>query len=158
MQKSSFDPMKFGSQNDLKLALTELKMMEKSNGRINKSDFSAVSQKYMFPIDFLEKGLKGFSYPEDLLISKSKWFAILYSWIVKDEERSLNLFRLQFAYIRARYVATFAIVYSIAVSVCIDFILPFFFQIDPLQRLLGVILPFIFFYYSSGSRFWIIPK
>jgi len=143
MEKISFDAMKFGSESDLKIALTELKLIEKSNGRISENDFLSVSQKYLFPIDFLKKGLKGFSYPHDWLISKSKWFAILYSWIVKDKERSLNLFRLQFAYIRARIIAMYVIVILTMALFYVDFTLPFFFRIDLLQRLLGEIFPFV---------------
>jgi predicted nucleic acid-binding protein len=143
MEKISFDPMKFGSENDLKVALTELRLMAKSNGHISENDFLSVSQKYLFPIDFLKKGLEGFSYPEDWLISKSKWFAVLYSWIVKDKERSLDLFRLQFAYIRAGYIAMSVITVLFMALIYTDFTLPLFFHIDMLQRLLGEIFPFV---------------
>jgi hypothetical protein len=155
MEKISFDPMKFGSENDLRVALTELRLIAKSNGHISENDFLSVSQKYLFPIDFLKKGLEGFSYPEDWLISKSKWFAVLYSWIVKDKEHSLDLFRLQFAYIRARYIATVVITVLLMALVYTDFTLPLFFQIDMLQRLLGEIFPFVLSIVALGIGFGI---
>lgn len=149
MEEISFDAMRFGSESDLKIALTELKWIEKSNGRISENDFLSVSQKYLFPIEYLKKGLEGFSH-QDWLISKSKWFTILYSWVVKDKERSLNLFRLQFAYIRAQFIAMWVIGFSIAALLYVDYILPFFVHIDLLQRLYGEILPFVFFIVSLG--------
>lgn len=147
--------MKFGSESDLRIALTELRLIEKSNGRVSENDFLSVSQKYLFPIDFLKKGLEGFSYPQDWQISKSKWFAILFSWIARDKEQSLNLYRLQFAYIRARSVATYAVGFSIAALFYVDFTLPFFVHIDLLQRLLGEIIPFVLFIVSLGVGVWI---
>jgi hypothetical protein len=155
MQKPSLDPMKFGSQNDLQIALTELRVIEKSKGRLSQSDFLSVSQKYMFPIDFLKQGLKGFSYPEDWLISTSKWFTILYSWMVKDKERSSNLFRLQFAYVFGGWVATVAIVVSIVALVYVEGTLPYFFHIDLFHNFLEVALPFVFFIVSLGAGFGI---
>jgi hypothetical protein len=150
MEEISFDAMRFGSENDLKIALTELKWTEKSNGHISENDFLLVSQKYLFPIDFLKKGLEGFSYPQDSLISKSRWFTILFSWTVRDRDCSLDLFRLQFAYVRARSIATYAVGFSIVALFYVDYILPFFVHIDSLQRLYGEILPFVFFIVSLG--------
>jgi|SRR5271157_2538402 len=155
MEKLSFDPMKFGSESDLRVALTELRLIEKSIGRISENDFLSVSQKYLFPIDFLKKGLEGFSYPQDWQISKSKWFAILFSWIVKDKEKSLNLFRLQFAYVRARSLATYFVGFSIVALFYVDYTLPVFVHVDLLQRLLGEIIPFVLFIVSFGAGFWI---
>jgi len=79
----SFDPMKFGSENDLKTALTELRWRKSTKGKLMKIDFRTVSEKYRFPIGFLKKGLTGLSYPEDWLISKSKWFPIIYNWVAR---------------------------------------------------------------------------
>jgi len=99
----SFDAMKFGSENELRIALTELRWIKRNKGRVTNSDFKIISEKYRFPIDFLKKGFRGFSYPEDYLISKSKWFPILYSWVVQDRQHFINLSKLKIDYIRTRY-------------------------------------------------------
>jgi hypothetical protein len=155
LEKISLDPMKFGSRNELSIALTELESIEKLNGHISENDFLSVSQKYLFPIDFLKKGLEGFSYPQDLLISQSKWFTVLFSWIVKEKERSLQLFRLQFAHVRAKYFAIYIILFLIAMSIYADSTLQLFLHIDLLQTLLGVIFPFALTIISFIFGFWI---
>ena len=143
MERISFEPMKFGNENELKIALTELRWIKKTRGKLRNSDFKIISEKYRFPVDFLKKGLRGFSYPEDWLISKSKWFPILYGWVVRDKQYSINLFKLQFDYLRIRFNSIRFLVILIAGFLYIDFILQALFELDLLQRLSLVILPFI---------------
>ena len=101
----SFNPMSFGNERELDIALTELQWIKKNKGKLKNSDFQTVSEKYCFPIDFLKKGISGFSYPDDFLVSKSKWFPILYSWVVLDNQYSINLYKLQFSYLRTKFIA-----------------------------------------------------
>lgn len=101
----SFDPMNFGNERELDIALTELRWIKKNKGKLKNSDFQTVSEKYCFPIDFLKKGISGFSYPEDFLVSKSKWFPVLYSWVAQDKQHSINLYKMQFSYLRTKFLA-----------------------------------------------------
>jgi hypothetical protein len=132
----------------LNIALTELRWIKKNRGKLTNSNFKTVSEKYKFPIDFLKKGIRGFSYPEDFLISKSKWFPILYSWVVRDRQYSINLFRLQFDYYRRKIRSILFLGILPAVFFYVDSTLQMFFKLDLLQRISLVLLPFIFFYIS----------
>lgn len=160
MMPPSFDPMKFGLENDLKIALTELRWIRKTRGKLKNSDFNTVSVKYEFPVDFLKRGLKGFSYPEDFLISKSKWFPILYSWLVRDQWYSINLFRLQFDYYRTKFRSILFLGILPALFFYADSTLQMLFKLYLLQRISLVLLPFIFFYISLciGLRNYIGSK
>lgn len=99
----SFNALKFGSEEDFRLAITELKWMKDSFGKVTDRDFEEISSKYDFPTDFLKHGFKGLKFPDDYRISKSKWFPILYSWVVQNRETSNKLFRLQIDYKRAKF-------------------------------------------------------
>ena len=144
----SFDAMKFGSERDLRIALTELKWMKRTKGKLIESDFETVSDKYKFPIDYLKKGLKGFSYPEDYLISKSGWFPILYSWIVHRRELGLNLFKFQIGYVQTlfRFSVFLAILGSILFQ--LGYTLQNLLDLDWFRLLSVIILPFAFFFIS----------
>jgi len=72
--------MKFGTEKEFQIALTELKWIEKAKGRLTKSDFEITAQKYNFPADFLKEGLSGLQFPRDYMISQSKWFPVVYVW------------------------------------------------------------------------------
>nr|MDO8133333.1 hypothetical protein [Candidatus Njordarchaeum guaymaensis] len=76
----SLEPMKFGTEKEFEIALTELRWIEKVRGNLSESDFQIVAQKYSFPADFLREGLKGLQFPRDYIISQSRWFPILYVW------------------------------------------------------------------------------
>jgi hypothetical protein len=90
-------PLEFGSQSNFIKALTELRWINKNYGKITQDDFEQVSKKYKLPIDFLEKGLSGISM-EDLMVGKSKWFPIIYSWRVREKEYALKLCKFEFDY------------------------------------------------------------
>jgi len=45
LEQVSLDPMKFGSENDLKIALTELRWIKKTKGKLRSNDFKIVSEK-----------------------------------------------------------------------------------------------------------------
>jgi hypothetical protein len=143
MKGISFDPMKFGNENELNIALTELRWIKKTRGKLRNSDFMAVSEKYKFPVDFLRRGFEGFSYPEDYLISKSKWFPILYSWVVRNHKHSINLYKLQFDYLQTRFRSVYFLGLLIVGFFYIDMILQAIFKLDLLQRLSLVFLPLI---------------
>lgn len=95
--------MKFGSEEDYKLALTELRWIKKTNGKITNQDLENLSSKYNFPVGFIKHGYKGLKSPDDYRISKSKWFPIFYSWLVQKKEISFKLFCLQIDYERAKF-------------------------------------------------------
>jgi hypothetical protein len=73
-------PMKFGSEEDFYVAIAELKWIKSLRGNLKDEDIEQIANKYLFPSDFLKEGLKGLKYPEDFMLSKSKWFPILYTW------------------------------------------------------------------------------
>jgi len=77
----SLDPMKFGSEKDFHIALTELAWLKEARGEIGDNEIENVAQKYAFPFDFLKHGfVDGLDFPGDYIISKSKWFPIVYAW------------------------------------------------------------------------------
>jgi len=88
MNRISLDPMKYGSEREFDLALTELKYIKNRKGKLTKVDFQEISNKYRFSIDFLKAGLKGLSFPNDYKITTSKWFPIMYSWAKRQEKMS----------------------------------------------------------------------
>jgi len=139
----STDPMRFGLENDLKIALTELRWLKKSKRELKDSDFATVAEKYELPTDFLRKGLAGFDFPDDYLISKSKWFPILYSWVCRNRDFSFNLFRLQFAYIRAHFWSIFTLCALPILFLYIDTFLIVLLEIDLRDRVSFVFLPLI---------------
>jgi hypothetical protein len=105
-------PLEFGSRATFQKALTELRYLEKMHGKLRKNDFNQVAEKYKFPIDFLNQGLKGLSFPDDLMISKSKWFPILYRWAVDNENAIRRLTILTTQYLRACFLRILAPVYA----------------------------------------------
>jgi len=148
MDMISFEAMKFGSENDLKIALTELKYLRKTMGKLTNRDFETVSQKYRFPIDFLKKGLGGFSFPEDYTISKSRWFPIIYSWVIRERELSNSLLKLQIDYYRTKFWSTILIGVLGAYLFQFGYMLQRLFELGLLQLLSVVVLPFTFFFVS----------
>lgn len=74
------EQMKFGTEREFETALAELKWIEKTKGKVTKSDFEVTAQKYNFPADFLKEGLSGLQFPRDYMISQSKWFPVVYVW------------------------------------------------------------------------------
>lgn len=104
MQYLSLTPMKFGSQEDFKIAITELKWIMKTFGKVSRRDFETVSTKYNFPTDFLRAGLKGLMLEaNDYRISTSKWFPIIFSWNCQRKDVSDELFRLHVDFLSSRY-------------------------------------------------------
>lgn len=101
----SFKKLEFGTNGTFQRALTELRYLKKIRGKLRKDDFSHVARKYKFPIEFLKKGLKGLSFPEDYIISQSKWFPILYRWAVYKEKAIQKLMLSLTRYYRARFSA-----------------------------------------------------
>lgn len=142
----SVDAMRFGLEKDLKIALTELRWIRKKSGKLEDRDFATVAEKYEFPIDFLRKGLDGFSFPDDYMISRSEWFPVLYSWVVRDRHFSMNLFRLQFSYIRTSFWSLFILCVLPAAFLYIDFLLRFLFELDLLQEMSILVLPSVLFF------------
>ena len=151
----SFEPMKFGNENELNIALTELRWINKVKGKLKNSDFKTVSDKYRFPVDFLKKGIREFSYPEDFLISKSKWFPILYSWVVRDKQYSINLFKFQFDYYPAKFRAILFLAIFAGISLNVGSILQILFKLDLLQMTtlaISFILSFIALYVALRNN------
>jgi hypothetical protein len=104
MRDLSLTAMKFGSQEDFKTAMTELKWIMKTFRKVSRRDFETVSTKYNFPTDFLKAGLKGFmSDANDYRISISKWFPIMFSWERQKKEVSDELFCLHVDFLSSRY-------------------------------------------------------
>jgi len=138
--------MKFGLENDLKIALTELRWIRKTKGKLKTSDFGRISEKYKFPTDFLKEGLEGFSFPEDYMISKSKWFPILYSWLVRDRRYSINLYRLQFDYYSTKFRSLLFLGLLFGVFLYVDTALEFLLGLSLSDRISLELLPFILFF------------
>lgn len=109
MEKMTFSPMKFGSEEDFKIAINELKWINHTKGKLTKEDFEKVSEKYCFPDDFLKHGIVGLVFPDDYRISKSKWYPIIYSWSVQENEQSNRLYRLQIDYISTKHSYIFTL-------------------------------------------------
>jgi len=151
-RKISFDAMKFGSERDLRIALTELKWIERTKGKLIKSDFEIISDKYEFPIDFLKEGLKGFSYPEDFMVSKSKWFPIIYSWMYNARELGLDLFKFQIDYVQTLFRFSLFLVILGIILFQMGFTVQNTLDLDWLQFFLIIILPFVFFFISLGAE------
>jgi hypothetical protein len=104
MQNLSLTAMKFGSQEDFKTAITELKWILKTVGKVSRRDFETVSMKYNFPTDFLKAGLKGLMLDaDDYRISTSKWFPIVFSWDCQRKEVSDELFGFHVDFLSSRY-------------------------------------------------------
>jgi len=148
MSNISFDAMEFGSENDLEIALTELKWMKKTKGKLAQSDFAMVSEKYKFPIDFLKKGLTGLTFPDDYRISRSEWFPILYSWIITRRELSLNLFKFQIDYLRTAFRLHSVLVVLALVLLQSGITLQGLLDLDWSQSLWLIAVPFVFFFVS----------
>lgn len=143
VMRLSVDAMKFGLESDLKIALTELRWIRNSRGELKARDFETVAHKYRFPIDFLKKGLKGFSFPDDYMISKSKWFPILYTWVVRDRHYAMNLFKLQFSYVRTSFWSLFVLCLLPVAFLYIDSLLRVLLKLDLLQKISILALPFV---------------
>jgi len=115
--------MRFGSEDDFRVGIKELQWIIKTFGKASKREIEMVSSKYNFPVDLLRQGLKGLVFPDDHKISKSKWFPILYSWIIQRDEISNKLLRLQIDYRRAIFSFIRTFVLLIAKSELIIFVL-----------------------------------
>lgn len=150
--KISFDAMKFGSERDLWIALTELKWIERTKGKLTKRDFEIVSDKYKFPIDFLRKGLKGFSYPDDHMVSKSKWFPIIYSWRYYERELGLKLFKFQIDYVQTLFRFSLLLYILGIILSQMGLTMQRLLNLDWLQFLSIIIFPFAFFFISLGAE------
>lgn len=146
----SLNAMKFGSEEDFRIAITELKWIVHTFGEATNRDFEVVSSKYNFPVGFLEQGLKGSEFPDDSKISKSKWFPILYSWRIQGREISYKLFRLQIDYLRSRFslIRTFVILAGIFQLLIL--FLANYLMLDPLELSLLIIS---FMLFSIGLFF-----
>lgn len=109
----SSEPLRFGSKAEFQRALTELRYLERMYGRLRRDDLCLVAEKYSLPIDFLKEGLKGVSFPDDFMISKSKWFPILYRWAVGREEAIRELTLLTTRHLRAQFLFAAAPIYTV---------------------------------------------
>lgn len=127
MEGLSYDPMKFGSEEEFQTAVTELKWIQQ-NRRLTNGDFETLSSKYNFPQDFLRAGLKGLKYPEDFRVSTSKWFPIIFSWNVQREEASNRLQRLYIDFLHTRYKRRRTFMLSVSLSVLSIYLLVYYFS------------------------------
>lgn len=150
--KISFDAMKFGSERVFRIALTELRWMKRTKGKLTKGDFEAVSDKYELPVDFLKEGLKGFSYPEDHMVSKSKWFPIIYSWRYHERELGLKLFKFQIDYVQTWFRFSLFLAILGIILFQMGFTVQSLLDLDWRQFLSIVIFPFAFFFISLGAE------
>jgi len=141
----SFLPLQFGSRATFQKALTELRYLKKVHGKLERNDFEQVAAKYKFPVDFLNEGLKGLSFPDDLMISKSKWFPILYRWAVDNENAIRKLTILTSQYLRAHFLRAFAPIYALMVFYSIGYGLQVFAHQTPVELFSVLILPAILF-------------
>ena len=144
MDKLSFQAMNFGNEEDFHIAITELKWILKTTGKITNNDLEKVSSKYSFPIDFLKKGIEGLKSPDDYKISKSPWFPILFSWKVQQKQATDKLYRLHIDYLRS-YSNTYSIIlFSILISGFLTYFFYIYFSLD-LWNLISLIFVFALF-------------
>lgn len=158
MQDLSLAPMRFGSREDFKTAITELKWIIKTSGKVSRGDFEAVSTKYNFPTDFLKAGLKtglkGFmSDANDYRISTSKWFPIIFSWDCQRKEVSDELFRLHVDFLSSRYSVIRTIVLLIGMFQVLVIFLWNYLALDSLNLTL-LVVSFALFIISLFFQMW----
>ncbi len=153
MESLSDAPMKFGSRKDISTALTELRWLEKNKDYLTEPDFDNISEKYHFPVDFLKTGLSGFTYPDDYLISKSKWYPIIYFWICQEKQYSDTLLSLNMDYFRtySRIIRSFVISFSIPLFLFIT--LMRYTSLEIWEIILSLVLPFAFIYVELYIEF-----
>lgn len=131
MEGLSYDAMKFGSEEEFKIALTELKWIQK-NRKLTDADFETLSAKYNLPQDFLRAGLKGLKYPDDFRVSTSKWFPIVFSWNVQREEASNKLVRFYIDFLHIRFTRLRTFLFSVVLSIFSITLLADYFSVDAL--------------------------
>jgi len=154
MQDLSLTPMKFGSQEEFKTAVTELKWIMKTFGKVSRRDFETVSTKYNFPTDFLRAGLKGLmSEADDYRISTSKWFPIIFSWDWQRKEVYDELFRLHIDFLSSRYSVVRTLVLLIAMFQFLVFFFWNYLKLDSLNLTL-LVVSFALFIISLFSQMW----
>lgn len=141
----SFAPLQFGSRATFQKALTELRYLKKVHGKLTRNDFDQVAAKYEFPVDFLNEGLKGLSFPDDFMIAKSKWFPILYRWAVDNENATRRLATLTTQCLRASFLRVFAPVYALIAFFSIAYGLYLLAYLTFLEIFSVLILPVILF-------------
>jgi len=127
MEGLSYDPLKFGSEEEFQTAVTELKWIQQVR-RLTDDDFETVSTKYKLPKDFLRAGLEGLKYPEDFRVSTSKWFPIIFSWNVQREEASSKLQRLYIDFLHNRYKRLRTFMFSVFLSILSVYLLVVYFS------------------------------
>jgi hypothetical protein len=148
----SLDAMRFGSQRELEIALTELKWLKESTGSITERDYETVSHKYKFPIGFLKEGLRGLSFPGDYMVSKSRWFPIVYSWRDHERQLGINLFKFQIGLMQTKFRFQMLLVVLFVVLVEMGYVLRNLFDLGLYETLLIVVIPFGFFLISLGAE------
>lgn len=141
--KVTTQPLKFGSRNDLKIAITELAWVNDNNGKLVNQDFENVSLKYDLPSGFLKDVIKGQVTQENFCVTKSKWYPIYYAWLSQDKEHSFNLYKLQFDYIRSRFWYMSYIVFLIIGFFYIGYALVSIFNVDVLNLLAIIVIPLL---------------
>jgi hypothetical protein len=146
--------MKFGSQEDFKTAITELKWVMKTFGKVSRRDFETVSTKYNFPTDFLKAGLKGLMLEaDDYRISTSKWFPIIFSWDWQRKEVSDELFRLHIDFLSSRFSVIRTLVLLVALFQVLVFFLWNYLKLDSLNLTL-LVVSLALFIISLFSQMW----
>jgi hypothetical protein len=131
MEGLSYDTMKFGSEEEFKIAITELKWIRK-NRKVSDVDFETLSLKYNFPQDFLNAGLDGLKYPDDFRVSTSKWFPIIFSWNVQREEASNKLVLFYIDFVHTRFTRFRTFLFSVVLSIFSISLLANYFSADAL--------------------------
>lgn len=95
-------PMRFGTEVDFHIALAELKWIRQRR-QLYDDDFKLAASKYQIPKDMLVEALNGnLRFPDDYMISKSRWFPVLYSWALDSESSKNDLFLKVVHHERAR--------------------------------------------------------
>jgi len=140
MSNLSLLPMRFGSEDDFKTAVTELKWTLRTFGKISEEEYESVSSKYSFPVGFLKKGVsEGLKEWDDYRIAKSPWFPILYSWKAQNKEAEDKFVRLQIDYLSSKSRRLRSFTTSIALSVVLVVLLGDVVKLDFLTTALLVI-------------------
>jgi hypothetical protein len=137
----SFGPMAFGTEDDFALAITEMKWVKARQNSLSDADVDRIASKYSFPAAFLKAGLSGLKWPDEVLVSKSSWYPIIYAWLLQERDSALRLFRLQIDYWHTKAVST--IIFALMAVFVGNFIaiIYYLFKPDVFELSAGLILP-----------------
>ena len=135
--------LKFGNEQDFERAKIELEWIA-TRRKLRQKDFERVSEKYILPIDFLKKGIEGLDL-DDCLITRSKWFPIMYSWRFEAIEVERDFVKLCIDYVRSRFFGRRFLFYTFVILSYLSFYFAVFLNTPILEVMWTLIIPVLLF-------------